>query len=160
VCTKYNKYLIIHVLTVRFAGLGLDSCEMLFQICNQVQQNLPFFQETPTFPAKKQKLVPDLQETVPGTGGDRRAVVCHAQTTDAVVVAGQDAGALLAHAVPHVAVEVVVAGEQEAARLAERHAGDAADDVVVRVHRQLLVGAHVEHAAGGVVGAGGERVAC
>jgi len=50
----------------------------------------------------------------------------------------------------------VLTGKEEAARLAERDAGDAADDVVVRVHGQLLVGAQVEQAAGGVVGAGGE----
>ena len=61
--------------------------------------------------------------------------------------------------VPHVAVEVVVAGEQQAATLGERHGGDAADDVVVRVHHQLLVGAQVEQPAGGVVGARGEGVA-
>lgn len=66
-------------------------------------------------------------------------------------------GALALHGVPHVAVEVVVAGEQQAARLAEGDGRDAADDVVVRVHRQLLVGADVEHAARRVVGAGRER---
>ena len=37
--------------------------------------------------------------------------------------------------------------------------GDTANDVVVRVHGQLLVGANVEEAARGVVGAGGEGVA-
>nr|CAH7747865.1 unnamed protein product [Callosobruchus chinensis] len=41
-------------------------------------------------------------------------------------------------------VEVVVAGEQQPAALAERNAGDAANDVVVAVHGQLLVGPDIE----------------
>ena len=60
--------------------------------------------------------------------------------------------------VPHVAVEVVVAGEQQAAALGEGHGGDAADDVVVAVHHQLLVGAQVKQPAGGVVRARAEGV--
>ena len=67
-------------------------------------------------------------------------------------------GPLGAHGVPDVAVEVVVSGEEEPAALGEGDAGDAADDVVVRVHGQLLVGADVEQAARGVVGASRERV--
>ena len=61
--------------------------------------------------------------------------------------------------VPHVAVEVVIAGQQKAAGLAERHAGDAADDVVVAVHAQLLVGPDVEHATGRVVTSGCKSIA-
>lgn len=72
-------------------------------------------------------------------------------------MSGQDTGAFALHRVPHVAVEVVVAGEQQPARLGERHRRDAADDVVVRVHGQLLVRADVEHAARRVVRAGCER---
>lgn len=53
--------------------------------------------------------------------------------------------------VPDVAVKVVVAGQQQASALGERHGGDAADDVVVGVDHQLLVGAQVEQPAGGVV---------
>ena len=45
---------------------------------------------------------------------------------------------LCAHAVPDVAVEVIVAGQQEPTGLAERHACDPADYVVVAVHAQLL----------------------
>ena len=67
-------------------------------------------------------------------------------------------GSLCAHGVPDIAVEVVVSGQQESARLAEGDAGDAADDVVVRVHGQFLVGADVKQPTGGVVRAGGERV--
>lgn len=66
-------------------------------------------------------------------------------------------GAFALHGVPDVAVEVVVAGEQQPAGLGEGDGGDAADDVVVRVHGELLVRADVEHAAGRVVGAGRER---
>lgn len=60
-------------------------------------------------------------------------------------------GALGLHGVPDVAVEVVVAGQQQAPRLGEGHRGDAADDVVVRVHGQLLVRPHVKQAARRVV---------
>ena len=60
--------------------------------------------------------------------------------------------------VPDVAVEVVIAGQEEPAGLAERHAGDAADDVVMAVDRELLVRADVEHPTGGVIRSGGEGV--
>lgn len=73
-------------------------------------------------------------------------------------MASQDTCPLPFEGVPHVAVEVVVAGEQEAAALGEGDGGDAADDVVVRVHHQLLVRAQVEQPARGVVRARGERV--
>ena len=63
------------------------------------------------------------------------------------------------YGVPHVAVEVVVSGQEEPARLGEGHGGDAADDVVVGVDGQLLVSADVVKPAGGVVGPGGKRVA-
>lgn len=60
--------------------------------------------------------------------------------------------------VPDVAVEVVVAREQQAPALGEGDGGDAADDVVVGVHHQLLVGAQVEQPARGIVGARGKGV--
>lgn len=74
-------------------------------------------------------------------------------------MASQDTCPLPFEGVPHVAVEVVVAREQEAAALGEGDGGDAADDVVVGVHHQLLVRAQVEQPARGVVRARGERVA-
>ena len=52
---------------------------------------------------------------------------------------------------------VVVAAEEQAAALRERDGGDAADDVVVRVHAELLVRADVEQAARRVVRAGREQ---
>ena len=72
---------------------------------------------------------------------------------------GRRTCSLRPHRIPDVAVEIVVAGEQEASRLGERHRSDAADDVVVRVHGQLLVGSNVEQAASGVVGSRCKRVA-
>ena len=66
-------------------------------------------------------------------------------------------GSVLLEGVPDVAVEVVVAAEQQPAALGERHGRDAADDVVVRVHADLLVGADVEKPARRVVGTGRER---
>ena len=69
---------------------------------------------------------------------------------------GQHARPLRLHGVPDVAVEVVVAGQQEPPGPGEGDGGDAADDVVVAVQRQLLVSSDVEQATGGVVRAGGE----
>ena len=63
------------------------------------------------------------------------------------------------HGVPDVAVEVVVAGQQQAAGAGERHGGDAADDVVVGVQAELLVRPQVKQPAGGVVRARGEGTA-
>ena len=72
---------------------------------------------------------------------------------------GQRTCPLLLQHVPAVAVEVVVSAEHQAAAPGEGHRRDAADDVVVRVHADLLVGADVKQAAGGVVRPGGEGVA-
>jgi len=68
-----------------------------------------------------------------------------------------DTGSVLLECVPDVTVEVVVSAEQQPAALAERHRRDAADDVVVRVHADLLVGAYVEQSARRVVRTGRER---
>ena len=68
-------------------------------------------------------------------------------------------GSLGPYRVPDVAIEVVISCEQESSRLAECDWGDAADDVVVAVHGQLLVRSDVEQAACGVVRASCERVA-
>lgn len=74
-------------------------------------------------------------------------------------MAGQHTSAVGLQGIPHVAVKVVVAGEQQAAALGEGHGGYAADDVVVGVDHELLVGTQVKEAAGGVIGAGGKSVA-
>ena len=63
-----------------------------------------------------------------------------------------------ANSVPDVAVVIVVAGHQEAAGIAEGDGGDAANDVVVVIDGQLLVGADVEQATGGVVGPRGQGI--
>lgn len=60
------------------------------------------------------------------------------------------------HGVPNVAIEVIVAGQQQTAGARESHGGDATDDVVVAVDAELLVCAQVEQPAGGVVGTRGE----
>ena len=116
-------------------------------------------------------LVPYLEEGVPGSSADRHTVLGDAQTGNSVVVPGQHTCIIIIiiiilvlimivnistctlspESIPDVTVEVVVAGEQESARLAERDAGDAADDVVVAVDCQLLVTSYVEHPAGGVI---------
>lgn len=72
---------------------------------------------------------------------------------------GQDASTLRLHGVPHVTVEVIVTGQQETTALAEGDTRDAANYVVVRVERQLLIGANIEEPASGVVGSRRERVA-
>jgi len=96
-------------------------------------------------------LVPYLEEGVPGAGADRHAVLCDAQTGHSVVVSSQNSCTLRSQSVPHVTVEVVVPSQQEPAGLAERYTGDAADDVVVAVHGQLLITSYIEHSAGGVI---------
>lgn len=67
-------------------------------------------------------------------------------------------GTFAFQSVPDVAVEVIVASQQQASALGESHRGDAADDVVVAVHHQLLVSTQVEEPAGGVIGAGAEGI--
>lgn len=69
---------------------------------------------------------------------------------------GQHARPLRLHGVPDVAVEVVVTSQQQPAGLGECDAGDATDDVVVAVERQLLVCSDVKQTASCVIGACGE----
>lgn len=58
---------------------------------------------------------------------------------------------LALHGVPDVAVEVVIACEEQAATEGEGHGCDAADDALVGVDSQLLVCPQVKQAAGGIV---------
>ena len=58
---------------------------------------------------------------------------------------------LCSQSIPDVTVEVIVTGQKKTTALAEGDTGDAADDVVVAVHGQLLVGPDVEHSAGRVI---------
>ena len=118
-------------------------------------------------------LVPYLEEGVPGSSADRHTVLGDAQTGNSVVVPSQHTCIMIIiriiiiiiiiiivnistctlspESIPDVTVEVVVAGEQQPARLAERDAGDATDDVVVGVDGQLLITTYVEHPAGCVI---------
>lgn len=61
--------------------------------------------------------------------------------------------------VPDVAVEVVIAGEDEAARVGESQGCDASVQAAVLVVNHLLVGAQVVHLAAAVVGACDDGVA-
>ena len=103
--------------------------------------------------------IPNLEEAVPWASGDGHAVLGHAQAAHTIIMASEYAGSLQSKRVPYVAIEVVVAGEQQAATLWECHGRDAANDVVMWVHADLLVGAYVEQAARGVVRARCEHVA-
>lgn len=63
------------------------------------------------------------------------------------------------HGIPDVAVEVVIASEQQPATAREGNRGDAADDVVVGIHEELLVSPQVKEAARGIIRARGEGIA-
>jgi len=66
-------------------------------------------------------------------------------------------GPVLFESVPDITVKVVVSAEQQSAAGRESDCRDAADDVVVRVHRDLLIRAHIKHATRRVVRASRER---
>lgn len=104
-------------------------------------------------------LVPDLEEAVPGPCRHSHPVVSHPQAADAVVMPSQDTCPVGFERVPDVAVEVVVACEEQAPTLGERHGSDPAYDIVVGVGHELLVRTEVKQSAGGVVRAGGKRIA-
>lgn len=61
--------------------------------------------------------------------------------------------------VPDVAVEIVVTGEEEAARDGEANRGNAAENVVVCIGVQFAVSTEIPEAAAGIVRAAGESVA-
>ena len=54
--------------------------------------------------------------------------------------------------VPNIAIEIIIAGQEKATRFGEGDRGDAADDVVVRIHAHFLIGSDVEQTARGIVG--------
>lgn len=63
----------------------------------------------------------------------------------------EQTSSILFECVPDIAVEIIVSTEKEASALTKGDAGDTADDVVVREHAHLLIGANIEEATGGVV---------
>jgi len=58
---------------------------------------------------------------------------------------------VLLQSIPDVAVEVIITAKQEPAALRKCHRCDAADDVVVRVHADLLVSTDVKQQASRIV---------
>lgn len=104
-------------------------------------------------------LVPNLEEAVPAARADRHAVLCDPEAGHTVIVTREHTCSLRPERVPNVSVEVVIPREEETTRLAERHARDAADNVVVAVHAQLLVRPDVEHTTRGVITSGRKSVA-
>lgn len=73
-------------------------------------------------------------------------------------MACEDAGPFRFQCVPHVAVKVVVTGQEKPARFGERYRGNTADDVIVGVHGQFLIGPYIEQPTGGIIGTGRKRV--
>jgi len=58
---------------------------------------------------------------------------------------------ILLQCIPHITVKVIISAHHESATLWERHRRDATDDVVVRVHADLLIWANVKQSAGRIV---------
>lgn len=95
--------------------------------------------------------VPDFEEAVPGTSGHRHPISCDPQAADPVVMAREDAHTLALHGVPDIAVEVIIACEEQAAAEREGHRCDATDDALVGVGSQLLVCPQIKQTAGRVI---------
>jgi len=104
-------------------------------------------------------LVPYFEEAVPTTCTHCHPILCDAQARHSVVMSSQHSCSLCAQRVPNITVKVVVASQQQAARLAEGDTSDATDNVIVAVHAQFLVGPDVEHSAGSVITSGCKSVA-
>ena len=66
------------------------------------------------------------KEEVDRTEGEKKRTV-----SDMFMLVATPTGSLSPDGVPHIAVEVIIAGHEQPARLAERHGGDATDDIVV-----------------------------
>ena len=67
------------------------------------------------------------------------------------LINAQPTSPVLFQSIPDVAVEIIIAAKEEAAALGERNRRDAADDVVVRVHANLLVSTNVKQQASCIV---------
>lgn len=103
-------------------------------------------------------LGPDFEEGIPRSCTESISVVRNAEAADSVLVALKSGNLLALESVPDMAVEIVVAGEHEAARDGVGDGGDSTD-AVAGVVKKLSVGSDVVKTAGGVVGTGTEGVA-
>ena len=92
---------------------------------------------------------------------------------DSIVMTSEDTSTIAFKGIPNVAVKVIVASEEEAARLGEGDWGDSTDDwfmtkkkVFIQewwiynkpVDKKFLVGADIEKAASSIIRAGSERL--
>mmetsp|Transcript_100683 Transcript_100683/g.280479 ORF Transcript_100683/g.280479 Transcript_100683/m.280479 type:complete len:238 (-) Transcript_100683:649-1362(-) len=104
---------------------------------------------------------PDHEGSVPAAGAECLAGLVDSQAAHAVGVLLDLVHGCVADAerVPGVAVVVVVAGEEQAARGREGDRGDATQDLVILELVELRVAAHVEQTAGAVVAARAEAAA-
>jgi len=107
----------------------------------------------------KQSLGPDAEGGVPGAGAEGIAVVGDAEAGDAVGVASEGLNEFASEGVPNVAVVVVVAGEEVAAREGEGDRSDAGVELSRGVGHELRASAEIEEAASGVVRACTEGIA-
>ena len=88
-----------------------------------------------------------LQQTIPASSAQRHTVRADAQARHPILVARQHAYALSLEHVPHVAVVVVVPGEEQPAGHGERYGRDTAEDVVVYVGVEFAIRSEVEETA-------------
>ena len=100
-----------------------------------------------------------LEHRIPRTRAQRHPVRADAQARHPVLVPSEHTNALAFQSVPHVAVEIVVAGKEQATGHGEGNGRDAAEDVVVGILVQLAVGAEVKQSARSVVGTRSEGIA-
>lgn len=83
-------------------------------------------------------LIPDFEEWIPGSCSYGNAVLCHTQTAHPVVVTSEDTHSFTLQSVPNIAVEVIIAGQQQTATLGEGHRCDPTHNHVMGIHHQLL----------------------
>ena len=76
---------------------------------------------------------------------------------NAVVRETSVTGPVLFQRVPDITVEIIITAKQQSTTAWEADSRNAADDVVVRIHGDLLVWSHVKHTTRGVVGTCRER---
>lgn len=61
------------------------------------------------------RLVPDLEEGVPGACSHSHPIICDPKAAHTVIMASEDTCTVTLHGIPDVAVEVVIASEQQPA---------------------------------------------
>lgn len=94
---------------------------------------------------------PNLEKRIPGSSAQTDAVIADSKAADTVFVATQRADLVTSKNIPDLALEVIIAGEEQSSRDRESNRRDATENLIALIDVQLPIRTDVEETAGGVI---------